>query len=107
MTRLECIDPAVPRRDAYTPADVHPDAERGTVRDQQRAFAPQGAARGVCHRPRVERTAPERVGALERQQRLRDVRLGNHDRAGCAQGGEELMIMGRTKNEDGEKRWGR
>lgn len=93
MTRLEPIDPAVPRRDAYAPTDVRADAERGTVRGQQRALAARGAARGVCGRPWVERAAPERVGALERKERLRDVRLGNHDGAGCAQGGDELMIV--------------
>ena len=38
MTRLEPIDPAVPRRDAYTSADVCPDAEHGAVRGQQRAL---------------------------------------------------------------------
>ena len=43
--------------------------------------------------PRVERAAPERVDALERKHRLRDVGLGNQDGTGCAQGGDELMII--------------
>ena len=90
MTRLEPINPAIPRRDADAPADVRADAEHGTVRGQQRRLAARGATRGVCRRPWVERAAPERVGALERQQRLRDVRLGNHNGTGFAQGGDEL-----------------
>lgn len=93
MTRLEPIDSAVPRRDAYAPTNVRADAERSTVRGEQRALATRGTARGVRGRPRVERTAPERVDALKRQQRLRDVRFGNHDGAGCAQGGDELMVI--------------
>ncbi len=92
MTRLKPIDPAVSRRDAYAPADVRADAERGTVRGEQRALAARRAARSVRGRIRVERTAPERVGALERQQRLRDVCLGNQDGAGCAQGRDELFF---------------
>ena len=52
--------------------------------------------------PRVERAAPERVDALERKHRLRDIGLGNQDGTGCAQGGDELMIINPSKNQRGQ-----
>jgi hypothetical protein len=92
MARLETEDAAVPRRNAYAPSDVRADAERGTVRGEERTLAARGTACGVRGRPRVARAAPERVRALESEQRLRHVRLPDDDGACCAQRRDELLI---------------
>src|SRR5712671_191313 len=43
IARLEPIDPTVPGRDAYTPANVRADPERRAVRREEGAFAAGGA----------------------------------------------------------------
>jgi len=94
VARLEPEYPAVPRRNAYAPADVSADAERGAIRREQCAFAAGRAARGVRGRPWAERAAPERVRTLKGEQRLRHVRLGDDDGARCAQLRDDLLAAG-------------
>lgn len=107
LARLESVDAAVRRRNAYAPADVQADSERGAVYCDKRTLAARGAARGVCGRPRVARAAPERVRALKGEQRLRHVRLGEDDGACCTQRRDDLLIGGGTIDIDNNRtvRW--
>jgi hypothetical protein len=106
MTRLKAEDAAVPGRNAYAPADVRADAERGTVRGEKGALAARGTACGVRGRPWVASAAPERVRALEGEHRLRHVRLADDDGPCCAQRRDDLSIGGRTYDRNnGTVRW--
>jgi hypothetical protein len=91
LPRLERIYPTVPRRDPYAPTDVRANADRSTVNGKDRALAARGTTRCVCSRPRVAGAAPERVTALERQQRLWDVCLGDYYGARGAQCSNDLL----------------
>ena len=85
LSGLKTKDPTVPCRNAYTPPNIRADAERRAVRREQRTLATRGAACGVCGRPWIARAAPEGVGALEGEERLGDVRLGEDYGACCAE----------------------
>ena len=85
LSGLETKDPTIPSWNAYTPPNIRTEAERRAVRREQRTFATRGAACGVCGRPWIARAAPEGVGALEGEERLGDVRLGEDYGACCAE----------------------
>lgn len=90
VARLEPIYPTVSRWDADAPTDIRANAECSTVSGKQRALATRGTTCCVCNRPRAERTAPEWIAALKRQEGLWYVCLGEYYGACGAQRCDDL-----------------
>jgi hypothetical protein len=90
LSRLKPKDPTIPGRNAYTPAHIRAEAKRRPIHREKRALTARRATGAVCSRPRIARAAPERVGALKGEKRLRDVRLGEYYGACCAELRDDL-----------------
>ena len=86
-------DPAKRRRNAQRAADVIAEAERGCAGGDDGRFAAAGAAAGSFQIPRIVGASVERIVGFREDHQLREVGLGNRNRAGRAQRRDVGIVM--------------
>jgi hypothetical protein len=102
-------DAAEGRGNAQRAADVVAEAERRSAGGDQRRFAAPAAAAGSFHIPRIVGAAVERIVAFGVDEQLRDVGLGDRDRAGGPQRRDIGVVLGfhhRAARRQSERRCG-